>query len=138
MRHRRAASDADAARVMPVLRERLKVGRRRVESGRVIARATTTTEEVHVDEPLEADEIRIERVPVGRFVDAPVMPVFEGDVLVIPVMEEVVVLTRRLRIVEEVRIHRRTVVRRHRETVPLRRQTVRIERRPGKRTPGSA
>jgi uncharacterized protein (TIGR02271 family) len=123
---------------MPVLRERLKVGRRRVESGRVIARTTTTTEEVPIDEALEADDIRIERVPIGRFVDAPVMPAFEGDVLVIPVMEEVIVLTRRLRIVEEVRIHRRTTVRRHREIVPLRRQTVRIERRPGNRTPDRA
>ena len=123
---------------MPVVRERLRVERRRVESERVIARSTTTTDDVLVDEALEADDIRIERVPVGRFVDAPVMPVFEGDVLVIPVMEEVVVLTRRLRIVEEVRIHRRTVAQRHRETVPLRRQTVRVERRPGRGRPGRA
>ena len=121
---------------MPIVRERLKVGRRRVETGRVIARTTTTTDAVQIDEELRVDDVRIERVPVGRFVDAPVMPGFDGDVLVIPIMEEVVVVTKRLRIVEEVRIHRLTTTQRHRETVPLRRQTVRIERRPANRTAG--
>jgi uncharacterized protein (TIGR02271 family) len=108
--------------------EHLKVGRKRVDSGRVIVKTTTRSDAVRVDEPLEADEVRIERVPVNRFVDAPVKPAFDGDVLVIPVIEEVAVVTKRLRVVEEVRIHRRTVTRRHRETVPLRRQAIEIER----------
>ena len=136
MRNRRAASEEDAALTIPIVRERLKVGRRRVEAGRAIARTTTTTDEVQIDEALRADDVRIERVPVGRFVDAPVMPGFDGDVLVIPIMEEVVVVTKRLRIIEEVRIHRRTTTQRHRETVALRRQTVRLERRPASRTAG--
>lgn len=85
MRNRRAESEA-AALTVPIVRERLKVGRRRVEAGRVIARTTTSTDEVQIDEEMAADDVRIERVPVGRFVDAPVMPGFDGDVLVIPIM----------------------------------------------------
>jgi uncharacterized protein (TIGR02271 family) len=118
------------SRVVPLARERLAIGRKRVPTGRVNVTTTTTYDTVEIDEPATADEVTVERVRVGALVDEPVEPRFEGDVLVIPVMEEVVITSRRFRVVEEVRIRRRVVTRRHRETVKLRRQKVRIERRP--------
>jgi stress response protein YsnF len=51
-------------------------------------------------------------------------------------MEEVPVVTKRLWLVEEIRIQRRVVTRRHRETVPVRRQRVEVERRPVKAMSG--
>jgi hypothetical protein len=86
---RKAVSSGDVSRSIPIVHERLKVGRKRVESGRVIVKTTTSSDAVQVNEPLEADEARIERVPVNRFVEAPVPPAFDGDVFVIPVIEEV-------------------------------------------------
>ena len=96
----------------------------------MIVKTKTEVDPVVVDELLRADDVRVERVPIGRLLDEPVMPHYEGDVLVIPVLEEVPVVSVRLRLVEEVRVHRNVVERRHRETVPVRRQHVEIERRP--------
>ena len=128
--NRRPRSETPAPLIIPLARERLKVGRRRVDVARVIVKTTTEIDPVVVDELLKKDDLRVERAQVGRFIDRPATPRYEGDVLVIPVMEEVVVVTTRLRLVEEIRIHRRVLSRRHRETVPLRRQRVEIERRP--------
>jgi stress response protein YsnF len=128
--NRRTQSEAPAPLLIPLARERLKVGKRRVDVARVIVRTTTEVDPVVVDETLAEDEVRVQRTPVGRFLDQPASPRYDGDVLVIPVMEEVVVVTKRLRLVEEIRIHRRVVRRRHRETVPLRRQRIEVERRP--------
>ena len=116
--------------MVPLVRERLRIGRKRVRTGRVSVKTRTVSDTVEVDEPVTADHITIERVRVGEFVDEPLAPRVEGDVLVIPVMEEVVITFRRLRLVEEVRIRRRVVSRRHRESVTLRRQKIRIERSP--------
>ena len=124
----------DAPRAIPLARERLKLSRRRVDAARVMVKTTTQVDPVVVDETLDADEVTIERTPIDRFVDKPPAPRHEGDTLVIPVLEEVLVVTRRLRVVEEIRIRRRVVTRRHQETVELRRQRLDVERRP----PGGA
>ena len=128
--NRRTQSEAPAPLLVPLARERLKVGRRRVDVARVIVKTTTHIDRVVVDEMLKNDDLKIQRAPVGRLLDEPASPRYDGDVLVIPVMEEVVVVTKRLRLVEEIRIHRRVVSRRHRETVPLRRQRVEVQRQP--------
>ena len=70
----------------------------------------------------------IERVPVGEFVDAVPAVREEGDVTILPVVEEVVVTTRRLRLVEEVRIRRVHSTDAHVETVTLREQHVVVTR----------
>jgi stress response protein YsnF len=134
--NRRAQSEAPAPLLIPLARERLKVGKRRVDVARVIVKTTTDIDPVIVDETLARDDVRIRRTPVGRFLERPAAPRYEGDVLVIPLMEEVPVVTKRLWLVEEIRIQRRVVTRRHRETVPVRRQRVEVERRPVKAMSG--
>ncbi len=109
---------------LEIVEERLKVGKRLEERVvRLHQAPVERTEQVRME--LESHEIELERVPVGRFVDE-VPPVRqEGDVTVIPVVEEVVVV--RLRLVEEVRVSRRKTVRTHQEDVTLRRLDVEIE-----------
>ena len=53
------------------------------------------------------DEYDIEHVPVGRILDAPVTQRQEGDTLILPVVEEVLVYRRKLYLREEIRITRR-------------------------------
>lgn len=53
------------------------------------------------------DEYDIEHVPVGRILDAPVAQRQEGETLVLPVVEEVLVYRRKLYLREEIRITRR-------------------------------
>jgi uncharacterized protein (TIGR02271 family) len=121
--------------VIPVAAEILRVGRRRVATGRVHVRKVVRDRFVTVDEPLRRDDVVVERVPVNRIIDGPVAPRQEGDTLVLPVVEEVLVT--QLRLVEEVRVRMRRSARRHRRQVRLRREEVRIERRPMAAAPGS-
>ncbi len=75
------------------------------------------------------DEVDIEHVPINRAVDAPEPAREEGDVLIIPVYEEVVTVQRQWVLKEEVRLRRREVQTRHRERVTLREEQVKVERR---------
>lgn len=74
------------------------------------------------------ERIEIERVAIGRPVDA-VPPVRqEGNTTVFSVVEEVVVVERRLVLKEEIRLRRMQTTERHRESVTLREQDAVIER----------
>ena len=57
-----------------------------------------------LDIPVQTESLEVERVPVGRWIDAPVAIRQEGDTTIYPVVEEVVVVEKRLRLVEEVRV----------------------------------
>ena len=81
-----------------------------------------------VDETLAHGCIKIERVPIGRTVDA-VPPVREeGGTTILPIVGEVVVVERRLILKEKVRIRRVRSTEHHRETVLLRKQDAMITR----------
>ncbi len=68
--------------------------------------------DVLFDEPLFSEEVSVERVPVNRIIDGPAQTRQEGDTTVIPVVEEVITIQKRLFLREEVRITRkRTEVR---------------------------
>ena len=113
--------------VLPLMAEQLAVTRRRVEH--VVRVATVTHErEQQVDEALAHERIEIEHVPINRTVDA-VPPVREeGDTTILPVVEEVLVVERRLVLKEEVRIRRVRSTEHHRETVLLRSQDAVVTR----------
>ena len=124
--------DPEAAQIIPLLEERLVVGRREVETGRVRVHLTTTTEDAAVREVLREERVEVERVPIGREVaTAPAVREEEdGAVLVVPVLEEVLVVERRLVLKEELWIRRVSTSRTSEKTVPLRRQTATVERVP--------
>lgn len=52
------------------------------------------------------DRVDVERVPVNEEFDSPPGPRQEGDTLIVPVVEEVLVVTKRYRVVEEVHVHK--------------------------------
>jgi len=116
--------------VVPVIEETLQIGKRWVETGGGVRVKTTVTEhEETVDEPLRQESVVVERVPINRVVEAPFGPHEEGGTLIIPLFEETLVVEKRLLLREEVRITRQQTVERHeRQTVPLRREEVVIER----------
>ena len=81
-------------------------------------RKSVSEREETLDVPLLQDEIVVERIPVGQIlttVDLP-QPRYDGDTLIVPVFEEVLVVEKRMRLVEEVRVtkHRRSTIA-HRE-----------------------
>jgi cysteine sulfinate desulfinase/cysteine desulfurase-like protein len=70
---------------------------------------------------LGALALDVQRVPIGQFVDRAPAPRQEGDVLIVPCIEEVVVVEKRLRVREELRIRIVREQRTHRQTVLVRR-----------------
>ena len=110
--------------------EELSVTKEKQVTGRVRVSTVTREHEELVDQDLLSERVEIETVPVGRQIDT--MPVVreEGDTTVIPVVEEVVVVERRLMLKEEVRIRRVRTTERHQERVTLRRQEAVVTRYP--------
>ena len=120
-------TDADDL-VVPLHVEELSVTRRRVTGDTVRISTATHEREQLVDEELTHHRVEIERVAIGRVVDA-VPPVREeGDVTIVPIVEEVVFVERRLVLKEEVHMRRVRVTARHTETVTLREQEAVITR----------
>ena len=117
----------DAA-VVPVVEEQLRVGKRVVETGRVRVTKSVREREEVVDEPLVREEYDVERVPVNVYVDEPVGPRHEGDTLIVPVLEEVLVVEKRLLVREELRITRRQTEERETRRVTLLGEEVSVER----------
>ena len=116
---------------IPVVEEQLTVGTRVVETGRGVRIHKTISEQpVVIDERLMRDEMEIERVPVDRIVALEDKPAtrYEGDTLVVPVFEEVLVVERRLRIKEELRITRIRHEEHYQDTVSLKAEQVEVER----------
>jgi hypothetical protein len=65
------------------------------------------TGSTYTGEPLFRENCDIRRVPMKRLLDRPEEPRQEGDTLIIPLMEEVLVLEKRLMLREELHITRR-------------------------------
>lgn len=116
--------------VLPLVREEMSVGKRTVETGSVRVATRTHEHEELVDVPLRHDEVEIERVPVNRVVEAWVPVRTEGDVTVIPVLEETMVVQKRLLLKEEVRVRLKTHEEHKAQRVRLRREDVAVERTP--------
>ena len=113
--------------VVPLHEEDISVEKSKVEQD-VRVRVHTVHHDHLIDEALTRERVEVERVAVGRPIDA-VPPVREeGDTTVISVVEEVLVLERRLVLKEEIRLRRVRTTEQHRETVMLREQQAVIER----------
>src|SRR6185436_21071213 len=86
----------------PLHEEEVSVSRREIKKANVQVALVTGTREQLIDEELTHVRVEIERVPIDRTVE--VMPPTrqEGDITIIPVVEEIVVVERRLVLKEAV------------------------------------
>jgi uncharacterized protein (TIGR02271 family) len=116
--------------VVPVVAEEVTVGKREVETGRVRVTKLVHEEQQVIDQPLAFEEVVVERVPVNRIADGPVAVRQDGETLVVPLLEEVLVVEKRLMVREEVRISKRRTETHRPETVTVRKEDVKIERIP--------
>lgn len=114
--------------VIPVVEEELRVGKQSVERGRVRITKTISEREEIIDEALQMEEPVVERVPVNRHVEAAPPVRYEGDVMIVPLVEEVIVVERRLMLREELRISKRRVETHEPQRIVLRREEAIVER----------
>lgn len=125
--------------VLKLFAEDLNVEHETVETGRVRVTTVTHTRDHLIDELLARTDVEVRHVPVGRVIDA-IPPVKDdADLTVIPIVEETIVVERRLFLKEEVHIQRRKTTERYQETVQLRHQTAEVTHVPaGTKTPAAA
>ena len=114
--------------VIPVVQEELVVGKRSVETGGVRVTKHVREREEEVDEPGYQEEVRVEHIPVNLEIDQPAKVRYEGDTLVIPIMEEALIVRKRLVLKEEVRITKVRKETREQQNVTLRSEEVEVER----------
>ncbi len=129
-----AARSTHNETVIPLFEEELSVAKRVVDTARVQISRVTHSRQQDIDELLQHERVEVERVPVDRPID--VMPSIreEGDVTIIPVVEEVVTVQRHLVLKEEVHVRRIKETERYRESVTLRRQEAQVSRTPIERS----
>ena len=118
--------------LIPLAEERLRVEKREVERGRVVVRKRVETREELAEAVLHREELSVERVPLGVPVDAPPPVREEGDVLIVPVLEERLVVQTRLVLKEELRITRHRRAETFREPVRLRAEVAEVVREAGR------
>lgn len=122
--------------IIPLVAEELAVTKRVIETGRVAVTRVTRERSELIIEALAQENVEISREEIGRQVES--MPVIrqEGDTVVIPIVEERLVIERRLFLKEEVRVRRVRTDTSHQETASLRHHEVVISTIPVKDTAG--
>lgn len=113
---------------IPVIEERVRVDVRPAPARQLRVKRRVVSERQTVETPVWHEHIEVERVPVdGSFVDRAPKPRREGDVLIIPCVEEVVIVEKRLRVREELRVRVVRERKLHRQTVDVRRHEIEID-----------
>jgi len=114
---------------LPVVEEIVNLEKKTIETGKVKISKTVNvdTETVHLLKV--QDQVQIERIPINEFVQTPPPPLrYEGDTIIIPVLQEVMVTEKRLLLIEEVRITKRKVESKESKEVVLRKEEIKVQR----------
>jgi uncharacterized protein (TIGR02271 family) len=121
-------SDREEVAAIPLAEERVSIAKKEVESGRVRVRIGVEQREEQVPAELARDAVEIKRVARNQpLTDIPSVRV-EGATTIIPVVEEQLVVEKRLVLVEEIHVVRRRETQIEQVPVTLRSETAAIER----------
>jgi stress response protein YsnF len=113
---------------VPIVEESAVVGKRTVETGRVRVRTETDEREELLRDLLTREDLRVERVPIGRQVEEIPPLREEGDVTIIPIVDEIAVVEKRLVLREELHIVRVRTVEPVEQRITLRSTRAIVER----------
>lgn len=97
---------------------------------RVLIKTTVQERMEFADLDLHIGDAVIERVPINRVVEKAPAIREEGDTIIVPILEEIMVVEKRLVLKEEIHIRRKEVVQHVHEPVLLRSEEVALERLP--------
>ncbi len=125
---RASGAGGNGSVVVPVVAEQLEVQKRKVEGGGVRIRKTVREREEVVDEPLMREEVQVKRVPVNKVVDGPVPVRHVGDTMIVSLLEEVLVVEKKLMVKEELHIKKEQVESYRPQRVRLRTEEAIVER----------
>jgi stress response protein YsnF len=122
-------ADEHASPTIPLTSEELRVDKRSVVTGRVLVKTLVDSFEEVVKETLKTECVQTTRVEIGKEIETVPSVRTEGDTTIIPVVEEVLIVEKRLFLKEE--IHIRRVLSNDEVEVPvkLRKQRAVVERK---------
>jgi uncharacterized protein (TIGR02271 family) len=121
--------------VVPVMEEELRVDKRDVVTGKIQVRTIVESFDKIARATLEGEQIEVTRVPIGKELQMVPEQRTEGDVLIIPVVEEMLVVEKRLVLKEELHIRRRRTREDVEVPVTLRKQRAVVEHTRGETHP---
>lgn len=124
-----AGHDGESRRndVLTIVEEQARVSVVRQDAGGLRVRVVTEDAATFQPVALEAEQVEIERHPVGREIETVPDVRKEGDVTIIPVVEERAVVVTRLFLVEEIHLRRTRRTETVEVPVTLRRQRAVVE-----------
>ena len=114
---------------LPIVEESAGVSKRSVVRGVVQITKSTETVLEKIRPELLSEDVDIERVPVNRPVKRAPKVRQQGDTMIIPVVEEELVVTKRLVLKEEIHVSKRQRIESEEHVVPLRKEKVAIDRK---------
>lgn len=117
-----------AGATLSLYAEELSVDKTIHETGKLHVEKRTHAENAAVDADLIHEEAVVETVPRGHRIYAMPATRVEGDITIIPVVEEVLYTEKRLVLKEEIRVTRRRTTQHLHDTVTLRRQEAVVTR----------
>jgi uncharacterized protein (TIGR02271 family) len=114
--------------VVPLLQEEVRVDKREVLTGKVRIQTVAEAFEEKAEAVLQGERVEVTRIPVDRVVsEAPAVRT-EGGVTIVPVLEEILFVEKRLVLKEELHIRRTATTETVELPVTLRKQRAVIER----------
>jgi uncharacterized protein (TIGR02271 family) len=113
---------------LQLLAEEASFSKETLETGRVRISKRTHERDELIDENLARDNLEIETIPMNLRIDVAPEVRQEGDAIIVPVVEEVLFVERRLMLKEEIRIKRVRTTEHYQDRVTLRHQEAVITR----------
>ena len=126
----RAPDRTDDEIRVPVVEERLEVTKRATDAGELLIHTRVEQTEQRIPISLRREELEVQRVSVNRVLDPAQEPVgtrTEGEWLIVPVIEEQVVVQKQLVLREELRIRTRRTTEEQEIRETVRRQRVELD-----------
>src|SRR3712207_3530051 len=127
---RRSADDPTPSEVLvvPILEEEARVEKRRIATGKVRIRSVVEEVEEIAAATLEEETVDVTRVPIDRVVDEVPAVRTEDGVTIVPVLEEVLFVEKRLVLKEELHIRPRASTETVEVPIVLRKERAAVER----------
>jgi uncharacterized protein (TIGR02271 family) len=114
--------------VIPVVEEEVVAGAKPVKTGSVRVDKHVEQRVRRIQAPLVHEEVEVKRVPVNRVVEQVPTVRRKGAVIIVPVVEEELVVTKRLILKEEIHLIKRRTRDRFVKDVTLERERAEVQR----------
>lgn len=121
-------AEPDMERRLPVIEEELVAGTRQVKTGSVRVQKHVSKQTRQIDTPLLRETVEVRRVEVNRVVESPPPVRREGETIIVPVVEEELIVTKRLVVKEEIHLIKRRTHDKTTQEVVLNRETAEVQR----------